>query len=452
MRALSWIWTELTRPRGPVAHRFYRVGRSSRSGVALLVVISSFLFMMILATQTVSTAAVRINLAANLRDEARAEYLARSGLNFYRLILVAANGMDSKISSAQSMIPGLDQLGISGDMLWQMVPFINTNLLRMVFVSGGDLDEDQQAEMMERGLTDEELEDTREASTTSKPGFLDFEGDFFAEVSDESRRLNIARITATDVATLQETALHKLMTGQHTCNAIRGDRPASVEDTEDNIQFFMDRDLEPAELIGNLVDWTDKGSDRVYLGGNEDSLYERLEEPYKVKNAPFDSLEEVRLVDGWHRDDVWERFGDKLTVFGDGKVNVNTADCEVLWALLLTEVEPRPNDYQVDLCIRAIEQYRSVIPFGDAKAFVDFVRDGQGFNDPQMLGSTAAPSVQGRCELTPKPSMQNAVTHTTKVFRVTSVGSVGNASVKIEAVFDFSSGSVGGKTLYWRID
>ena len=35
-RGLRWLWHELTRPRGSVSHRFYRVGRSSKSGAGPL--------------------------------------------------------------------------------------------------------------------------------------------------------------------------------------------------------------------------------------------------------------------------------------------------------------------------------------------------------------------------------------------------------------------------------
>lgn len=455
-RLVSRIWHELTRPRGSVTHRFYRVGRSSRSGVALLIALTAFIFLQLMALELVGTSSVRVKLATNQRDEARAEYLARSGLGFYRLILVTANAMDSKIQGAQNSGFGsvLSGLGLSGDMLWQMVPMINTNLLRMVFVSGSsDFDEDELAEMEQQELTDKEREESMDSGGT-KPGFLDFQGDFYAEVKDESRRINIKNIQGTDVAALQQdpagSQLLALMTGSHTCNAIRGDRQATLDDTEDNTQFFTDRGLEPLELIGNLADWVDKDTQRAYLGGNEDSLYDRLDEPYRAKNAPFDTLEEVRLVDGWHRDDVWERYGEQLTVFGDGKVNVNTAECEVMWALLKTHVTPPPADMQVDSCIRAIEFYRNIVPFGSEQSFTNFVQNGEIPDTMQGLEGMSQ-NVQGTCNLTPASTMSSAITTKTKVFRVTSVGEVGDARVTIEAVFDFSS-SVEGQTLYWRID
>lgn len=460
MRGLRRIWHELTRPRGSVSHRFYRVGRGSRSGVAILIVLTCFLFMTMMATEIANTSLVRIKLAANLRDEAKAEALAKSGLNFYRLILVAANGLDQRVQGARNAAggnPGIaSMLGpmanmISGDMLWQMVPMINTNLLRMVFVSGDDIEEIREQGQTE--LTEEERRESEEMGGT-KPGFLAFEGDFFAEVEDETRRINIKNIQGQDIAGLRTdpaaSQLLALMSGIQTCDAIRNNRPMSIDDQVDNTRWFLDRDLEPLELVGNLADWVDKDSQRAYLGGNEDSLYDRLDEPYRAKNAPFDSLEEVRLVEGWHRDDVWEKYGDQLTVFGDGKVNVNTADCEVLFALIRSNVDPPPNDQQVDSCVRAIEAYRNLVPFSSEQQFLQYIQNSGPL--PQV-GTTqsANQQLQGTCQLTPGPNMAQVVTTKTKVFRVTSVGTVGDAKVTVEAVFDFSS-NPSGQTLFWRID
>jgi len=334
-----------------------------------------------------------------------------------------------------------------------MIPMINTNLLRMIFVAGGKQDMDDLKELEAEGGLSEEDRERSEAGRGSKPGFLSFYGDFMAEVSDESRRINVRAIRGTDVLSLQQdpagAQLMSLMTGMQSCAAIRAGRPMSTSEMEDNTQFFRDRNLEPLELIGNLADWTDLDSNRAYMGGNEDTLYERLDPPYRAKNAPFDTLEEIRLVEGWHRDDVWDKYGDRLTVFGDGKVNVNTADCEVLWALLKSSVVPPPPDFQVDSCIRAIEMYRSVVPFGSPQSFVQYLQGGSGPPMGAMMGS--APTMTGRCDLTPTPQMQQLITTKTKVFRVRSVGEVNDAKVTIEAVYDFSQ-AVEGRTLFWRID
>lgn len=455
---MKWIWTELTRPRGSQTNRFFRGGRGSRSGVAIIMVLGCFLFLTMTATELTTTSMTRVQLAANLRDEAKAEALARSGLNFYRLILIAANGLDSKVQGMNAMFPQLSQMGISGDMLWQMVPMINTNLLRMVFATGEELDAEEQAEFLEQGgLTQEQREESEDMGG-SKPGFLSFNGDFLAEVTDETRRINIRTIAGQDIVSLQNdpagSKLFALMTGNNTCEAIRNNRPMSADDLDDRNRWFIDRDLEPLELIGNLADWVDRDGNRAYQGGNEDSLYENLDDPYRTKNAPFDSLQEVRLVDGWHRDDVWEKFGEQVTVFGDGKVNVNTADCEVLFALIRTHVQPMPPDMLVDSCVRAIEGYRLMVPFGSPQAFANFLENGTPPPMPQSASMSAAQMPQGTCNFRniDKAALQRSVSTKTKVFRVTSTGTVGQATVKIEAVFDFSSNAIGGKTLYWRIE
>jgi len=97
-----------------------------------------------------------------------------------------------------------------------------------------------------------------------------------------------------------------------------------------------------------------------------------------------------------------------------------------------------------------MEGYRMLVPFSTEDAFVQFLRDGTPPPMPQQTGSTNNIPT-GTCQLAVNANFQNRITTKTKVFRVTSVGSVGNAQVTIEAVYDFSS-SAEGKTLYWRID
>lgn len=53
-----------------------------------------------------------------------------------------------------------------------------------------------------------------------------------------------------------------------------------------------------AELAAAIVDWRDSNSD-VTEGGAEDEIYGRLNPPYRCKNAPFESIEELHLVYGF---------------------------------------------------------------------------------------------------------------------------------------------------------
>ncbi|MBN2801362.1 MAG: general secretion pathway protein GspK [Deltaproteobacteria bacterium] len=428
-RALRAVWWELTRPRGRRTHRFYRGARRSRSGVALVMVLTTILFMTVLVTEISYAALVRVQLASQERNEVKAEALAMTGLNLYRLILIA-----SKQLGSNSMIGDMAaSFGVSiGDTLWQMVPAINTGLLRMLLVFDDGLDEDDVADVEQAGgLSEEQLAETRE-SKGSERNFLDFDGDFFAEVHDEDRKIAITGIKATSYADLMTDPvalkLYSLMSGVRTCGNTKPFATPTNE-IDDQDQFFYEQNLDRWELIANLADWNDSDSDRLYQGGAEESLYQRLQDPYMPKNAPFDTLQEVRLVDGWHRDDVWERYGDKITVYGGGKVNVNTAQCEVMWALVKAYYPSAP-DPQIEEIIRYIEEYRAMSTFASDKAFVNYL-------------TQAYPTVDA--------NIKNSVSTQSTIFRVLSTGQVGEAAVKVEVVLDFTSSDLG-KVVYWRVE
>jgi len=101
------------------------------------------------------------------------------------------------------------------------------------------------------------------------------------------------------------------------------------------------------EMIDCLEDWKDEG-DLHKLNGAEsdDPFYE--DQGYECKNGPLDSVEELLLVKGWGEDILYGKpeddegdaiFGiaELLTVWGDGNINVNSADTNVL--LSLTEFD-----------------------------------------------------------------------------------------------------------------
>jgi general secretion pathway protein K len=91
-------------------------------------------------------------------------------------------------------------------------------------------------------------------------------------------------------------------------------------------------------IVDSILDWKDK-DDLVRLHGAESDYYQSLPEPYKAKNADFDTIEELLMVKGVTRELLFgtgEKKGliDFLTVYGTGGgVNVNAASKEVLLAV-----------------------------------------------------------------------------------------------------------------------
>ncbi len=102
-------------------------------------------------------------------------------------------------------------------------------------------------------------------------------------------------------------------------------------------------------LIESALDWMDPDSDPRRDGAETDDYYATLQPPYRAKNGPLDTVEELLLVRGWKRvfltggileenSDDEEPLSirgirDLLTTYGDGKVNVNAASHRVLRTL-----------------------------------------------------------------------------------------------------------------------
>jgi general secretion pathway protein K len=93
-------------------------------------------------------------------------------------------------------------------------------------------------------------------------------------------------------------------------------------------------------MIDCLQDWIDEGDLHRLNGAESDDPY-YLDRGYPVKNAPLDSVDELLLVKGWGEDILYGTEADEdgdaifgiaelLTVWGDGKVNLNTASTDVL--------------------------------------------------------------------------------------------------------------------------
>jgi len=122
---------------------------------------------------------------------------------------------------------------------------------------------------------------------------------------------------------------------------------------------------DPAEIINSMKDWLDSEDDDAITGisGAESDYYLDLDPPYTCTNGPFDHIDELFSVKGISKDLLKDEtqddsdeidedvvaveIDDIFTVYGldsektenggyrySGKVNINTADIEVLAALL----------------------------------------------------------------------------------------------------------------------
>lgn len=97
-------------------------------------------------------------------------------------------------------------------------------------------------------------------------------------------------------------------------------------------------DTEAQELAASIVDWRDNDSLlSIPLGSAEDSYYRSRPHAYEAKDAPFDILDEVVLVKDMDME-TFNRIKNYITIYGSGRININTASKEVLLSLGLNRL------------------------------------------------------------------------------------------------------------------
>ena len=134
--------------------------------------------------------------------------------------------------------------------------------------------------------------------------------------------------------------------------------------------MFNLEEIEAQELAACIIDWRDK--DSMYLlpvGSAEDSDYRNLRFSYEAKDEDFDCLAELLLVQGVTAE-IFQNLKDYLTIYGDGRVNINTASQPVLLALGLSE-------YLVD----------NIIAFRDGKDKKEDTADDVFFNSASDISA-----------------------------------------------------------------
>ena len=150
----------------------------------------------------------------------------------------------------------------------------------------------------------------------------------------------------------------------------------------------------------------DPTSQTAQQTGSEDSFYQLLKKPYPRKNAAFDSLEELHRVRGVS-DDFWSTFIDPdpdnpdkriVTVWGQGAVNVNTANPQTLLALVC-----QASNNMAKMCIDGDQAQKFIMALTMVKSFMpglpmfknpqEFVSALQSTSAPAAANGAAAPAV-----------------------------------------------------------
>jgi general secretion pathway protein K len=178
------------------------------------------------------------------------------------------------------------------------------------------------------------------ALLSEHPGFLsdDDEGRFKVTIEDEAAKI----------------AINKLVTGDK-------EKKVDLVIRAQLERLFEVLELDP-QLLDPIIDWLDPNNNPEPFGA-EDAYYQSLPSPYPCKNGPLAALDELLLVKGMTKEILYGQDEKKglihyLTLYSDGKVNINTASIEVLQSLS-DEIDP--------VLAQAIIDYRQERPFKEIK-------------------------------------------------------------------------------------
>lgn len=398
-----------------------------RRGVALILVLGSLVVLMVFVTELQQTTSASISATLAERDAMRAEYNARSAVNLSRL-LIATEPMVRKavdplyriaLKSPAPQIP-----------VWKFADLVlgpfncPEKADKFTSVVGANID------------------------TGKNLGAS--QGCFDLVIVDEDAKIN----------------LNSAVTGDAAARDRLGAQLLGLYGGPQFNELFEQPDLDgqysnqPA-ICGAMIDWADFDEEgypcdpaqRSNEGGTEDNYYQTVGLPYLRKNAPFDSLDEVHLVRGVS-DDFWANFVDPnpsdptsrvLTVWGQGKINVNSANPQTILAVVcsgapesLVCVDPEQMAVFLTALTLARELTQGAPLFKSPKAFVRAMA-GKGKGVGPLFSFFGLEPV----EFKNSKLVERAISTESRVFSLYAEGSVSGRKretrVRTHTVIDFRS-------------
>ncbi len=292
----------------------------SKAGIALLMVISAVTILTIVILEFSNTARLHLDAGVNLRDEMRANNMADTALVMSRACLdEAAWGTLAVLQNKVDMQKLCD-------------------LMLGIFIKGTvDLPLGGLSVPLEGisgvGFAKGEIEELSFVPEESYIGISGLYCETRADVACSSR-----------VATVSK--LRSLLCDPSIAYVFEHDQPDGKKYTR-------------AEVIGNMIDWIDIDDNRINIdeanwsiaegtGEGEDAYLRDSENRYRSKDAPFDSIEELRLIRGMS-EDLFNFIKDKISVHSNDKVNINNASAEII-ASLLQAYSPGFQRMEVSAC------------------------------------------------------------------------------------------------------
>ena len=388
----------------------------------MLMVVTIIAILATMAMDFSYEAMVNLQLTATYRDEVRAYFLAHSALNISRLVLFYQKQLDSilKGNNIAQMFGGSIQL-------WRLIP-IDSEFTKS-FASGELFNALGFSEIKGENPALEEVHKKEGGGEGGERPFAgkfgDFDGYFKASIEDEESKISLRNFDATP--SLRNFAMTQLML------LMLPQQYNPIFENRDMDNQYTTRE----ELIGALKDYQDM-DDKQFdfltqqdIGPPEDIFYSSLEKPYQAKNAPFDSLEEIRMVRGVG-DLFFYNFADRLTIYPVKKFNIASLDDRMILSIICMFIRDKNHPVctdptftsQMDL-LRRFEEFKQ-LKQAQNPLFVPTVADIKEFCSLEGLVLQEAILGVGK--------MEDLLTSESSFFRIEAIGVVGSVKKRITAV------------------
>ena len=169
---------------------------------------------------------------------------------------------------------------------------------------------------------------------------------------------------------------------------------------------------EAADIANAIVDWRDVDI-IVSPGGAEGDYYEHLEVSYPCKNGEFQIPEEVLLVKGM-TPGIYSKISGVITIYGGGKVNINTAKECVLRALGLSS-----------------ELAERIVKFRRGNDEIEGTEDDNVFKTPAEIRNIGPLFTEESGEIN-RLTSGNVLTAKSDIFRISSAGILKKSNYKLQ--------------------
>jgi general secretion pathway protein K len=394
--------------------------------VAIVMVLGALVVLTVMLTEFQDETAADFGSALSERDAVKAEFAAKSAVNLSRLLIAAEPSIRKSLAVFFLMMKqGPPQIPV-WEFADQALGAFNDKVGNEAFAAIAGIN---MADGKNLGLED---------------------AGFEVEIVDEDSKINLNQPARGD-------AFSQIRLGAQVMGLIMHPQYDSLFEHRDADGQFSDRHA----VCSAIVDWVDPDQDSfncdpaagaAQQSGAEDSHYERLKRPYSRKNAAFDSVEELRLVRGMG-DDFWATFVDPdpekpdkrvITVWGQGQINVNTANAQTLLAFICSP-NVAPNN---TICVNPVESatfisavtmvrgFTAGVPlFSSPRGFINALK-GRG-----MFGQVLSALNMKPVTFLSEAETIKAVSTESKVFSIYATGFVRagkrETRVRIHTVVDF---------------